>query len=295
MREELRELWKFRELLFVMVQRELKIRYKNSVIGFFWSLLNPLVTVIVLGVVFKIVFQNSVPNYVAYLLIGVLSYGFFQQSVLDATSSITSSLDLIKKIYFPREIFPLALIISNFIHFCLSILVYLVYLTVVWLVFGRSGTFPIQWTTTLIPFVMVMQLCLITGVGLYFCALNVFHGDVKYFLSIGLFLGFYLCPIVYFSENVHSIEAPVAQQRIVHLAYHTNPAAMQILAYRQLILPPPQVPKPNVRTVDDKPIFLEPVRVDWRLILINAVISVGTFLLGYRKFNAMKWKFVERP
>ncbi|MEZ5162709.1 MAG: ABC transporter permease [Fimbriimonadaceae bacterium] len=125
MRENLRELWKFRELLWAMVERELRIRYKNSFLGFFWSLLNPLVTVAVMTVVFKYLMQNSTPNFSAYVLAAYLPFLFFNMTLLDSAQSVLVSLPVVRKVYFPREILPLASIASNFIHFLLALLVFL--------------------------------------------------------------------------------------------------------------------------------------------------------------------------
>src|SRR5437762_12320126 len=103
MLSELKELWRFRELLFSMVQRELKIRYKNSFLGFLWSLLNPLLTVLVMTLVFKNVMQNQTPNLGAYILAAYLPYMFFQLCLMDSAQTIISNIQPKKKIYFPRE------------------------------------------------------------------------------------------------------------------------------------------------------------------------------------------------
>src|SRR4051812_44855333 len=124
MLNELKELWKFRELLLVMVQRDLKIRYKNSALGFFWSLLNPLLTVMVMSFVLKNFMYKGTPSISAYVLVAYLPFLFFQLSVMDAAQTILVAMPLIKKIYFPREILPLASVISNFIHFALAELVF---------------------------------------------------------------------------------------------------------------------------------------------------------------------------
>src|SRR4051812_46599541 len=105
---ELKELWRFRELLYSMVERELRIRYKNSFPGFFWSLINPLITVLVITLVFKNIIGNDTRNLGAYILAGYLPYMFFQLCLLDSAQSIIIALPIIRKIYFPREILPLA-------------------------------------------------------------------------------------------------------------------------------------------------------------------------------------------
>ncbi|RYD39626.1 MAG: ABC transporter permease, partial [Verrucomicrobiaceae bacterium] len=104
MRAELRELWRFRELLLTMVERELRIRYRNSALGILWSFLSPLATTAVLTLVFGYLAPTSgAKNFSAYILAAYLPYLFFQQSVLDSAQSVLSQVDLVKKIYFPRE------------------------------------------------------------------------------------------------------------------------------------------------------------------------------------------------
>src|SRR5436190_18848786 len=103
---ELKELWKFRELLIVMVQRDLKIRYKNSALGFLWSLLNPLITVVVMSFVLSNFMLKGAPSLSAYVLAAYLPYIFFQVCILDSAQTILVAMPLIKKIYFPREILP---------------------------------------------------------------------------------------------------------------------------------------------------------------------------------------------
>src|SRR5687767_4581183 len=105
---ELKELWKFRELLVSMVQRELKIRYKNSALGFFWSLINPLVTVLVMTFVFKFIMANDTPSFSSYILAAYLPFMFFQLAIMDSAQSVLGALPLVRKIYFPREVLPLA-------------------------------------------------------------------------------------------------------------------------------------------------------------------------------------------
>ncbi|MGQ9902620.1 MAG: ABC transporter permease, partial [Fimbriimonadales bacterium] len=108
MRELVRELWAYRELLGTLVVRELRVRYKNSVLGFFWSLLNPLATVLVMTIVFKYVMGMRIANYSAYILAAYLPWTFFQFALLDSSQTILVYMQVIRKIYFPRVLLPLA-------------------------------------------------------------------------------------------------------------------------------------------------------------------------------------------
>jgi lipopolysaccharide transport system permease protein len=290
MRGELAELWRYRELLWTVVLRELRIRYKNSYLGFFWSILNPLATVLVMTLVFKYVMGQQVKNYSAYILAAYLPYMFFQLSLLDSSQSILSQISLLKKIYFPREILPIGSVLANFVHFILAMLVFFLYLLFVWLV--NPGESPFRGTIAYLPILMAMQLCLTMGLALIISALNTFYEDIKYMLSVGLYLLFFLCPIVYFSEQVmHAPGIPEPSRGLVYTLYHLNPVAMLLAAYRKVMLAPQDVTMSRdgvVHTFDVIPL-------DWRLLGVCACVCIATLWFGYSLFNKKKWQFVERP
>lgn len=290
MKEDLKELWRYRELLWTFVIRELRIRYKNSVLGFFWSLLNPLAIVLVMTVVFKFVMGQKVPNYSAYILAAYLPFMFFQLSLMDSSQSILMHLDLLKKIYFPREILPIGAVLANFIHFSLAMGVFFIYLLIVWML--NPGDPPFRISAIFLPALMFIQLCLTLGLALFVSALNTFYEDVKYILSVGLYLLFFLCPIVYFSEQVlHASAVPEESRSLVYVLYHLNPIAMLMTAYRKILLDPQPIPSFG----ESEPRLLPNLPLDGTLLFICVLTSVGCLLFGYAFFNDKKWKFVERP
>lgn len=285
MMEELRELWRYRNLLRVMVRRELKIRYKNSVLGFFWSLINPLVTVIVMTFVFKYIMGVKVPNYSAYILAGYLPFTFFQLALMDSAQSVLGSIQLVRKIYFPREILPLTYVIANFVHLVLAIAMFFVYLAVIYL--RHPQEIPFRATVALLPLLLVINLFLAAGFSLLISALNVFYEDVKYIVGIITYLLLFLCPVMYFSEQVRYSGMFGGGGRIVYLIYHLNPIAEMVTAYRKVLLAPQAV---VARTGGTYP----PLPLDWRLLSFTAAFSVFILWYGYRTFNKLKWRFVER-
>lgn len=290
MRANLAELWRYRELLITFVLRELRIRYKNSVLGFFWSILNPLVTVMVMTVVFKFIMGQQIPNYSAYILAAYLPYMFFQLSLLDSSQSILHQITLLKKIYFPREILPIGSVLANFIHFVLAMGVFFVYLLVIWLL--NPGQVPFQITTVYLPILMLLQLALTLGLALFISALNTFYEDIKYLVSVGLYLLFFLSPIVYFSEQVrYAPGLDEAQQQTVYTIYHLNPVAMLMTAYRKVML----APQPVVMMRDGQTYDAGVLPLDWGLLGITALVCIGILFGGYAYFNRKKWEFVERP
>lgn len=283
---ELRELWRFRELLLTLVERDLRIRYKNSVLGFFWSLLNPLITVAVMTLVFQFALNNSTPNFSAYILAAYLPYLFFQMSVLDSAQSVLGALPIVRKVYFPREVLPLAGILANFIHLVLAFGVFFLYLFVVWL--SDPRVWPFSVSVLLLPIVLLINLALATGIGLLVSAANTFFEDVKYVVSVLLYLLFFLCPIMYFSENIkYSPKLAEGDAGWVYWLYHLNPMATLVTSYRKILVAPQKVDIGN-RVVD-------PLPLDWALLGATALISLGILVIGYAVFNRVKWRFVERP
>ncbi|MBI1756519.1 MAG: ABC transporter permease [Fimbriimonas ginsengisoli] len=276
MREELARLWQYRELLYSMVNRDLKVRYKNSFLGFLWSLVNPLLTVFVISYIFKTAVGNAGQNFSAYVLAAYLPYMFFSMSIMDATGSILGNISLVKKIYFPREILPLTAIISNFIHFLLALVVFFAYLLVIYILY--PGSLPFQATTIYLPFLLLISFLLAAGVGLMASALNTFYEDVKYIVGFVMQMLLFLSPIMYFAERM-SHDTP---RRYLALNL-INPIGILCNAYRKTLLAPQGA------------YGLPPLPIEWGLIAYAAGLSLVVFVAGYWVFNRFKWKFVERP
>lgn len=288
MKQNLAELWRFRELLLAMTERELRIRYKNSVLGFFWSLINPLITILVMTFVFRVILRNDTENYSVYVLAAYLPFIFLQFCLLDAAQSVITQLPVIKKVYFPREILPLSTIISNFVHFLLALGVFFGYLFVVYAVTGFEVS-PFTWKMLFLPFLLVITLALATGAALIVSALNVFYEDVKYIVNVGLYLMFFLTPILYFSENVYySLKDRGEYGELLYQIYHLNPIAMLATTYKKTLLPPGKIDVGEESLVYALPF-------DWTLFGICVFVCFATLIGGYALFNRLKWKFVERP
>lgn len=189
---------KYRYLLKELVVKNIKLQYRNSVLGMFWTFLQPLMTMIVLSIVFSKVFgRNSaeVVNYPVYLLSGRLLYEFFTQSTKRAMRSIRSNASIIKKVYVPKYIYPLSQVLSTFVTFLISLSV----LAVVILFFNIIGSNPVAITFNIfwaiIPIIILFIFCL--GVGMFLATLNVFFKDIENFYDVITLLLFYMVPIVY--------------------------------------------------------------------------------------------------
>jgi lipopolysaccharide transport system permease protein len=276
---ELAELYRFRELLWILVLRDLKVRYKNSALGFLWSLINPAVQVAVMSFVVKNFIKMEVPNLSAYIFCAFLPWSFFQLALLDTSHSLIVNERLMKKVYFPREIIPLSLVLSNLIHLLLAILVFLVYL-VVWI------HAPMQPRLALVPGLIVLELLLITGIALVVSAVSVFYEDVKYLMTVLLQVLYFAVPVMYFVEHVKNSTSNHASHGLLFKLYMLNPLVTILTTFRVWMLQPTFIPNLGIRTSSDVPIGY---------LALTAAVSLAVAIGGYALFNRMKWSFVERP
>jgi ABC-2 type transport system permease protein len=184
------DIWKYRELLGNLVRRELKVKYKNSVLGFVWTLLNPLLYLVIFTIVFSIILKNPVPRYGLLLLSGLLPFNLFSVGLTAATTSITANGPLVQKVWFPREILPLASIGANLITFFFQMTILLTGLAL----FRQTPQWSMLWL--LVP-ALILTLMIGAGLGLMLSALNVYFRDVQHFLELGLLTWFWLTPVVY--------------------------------------------------------------------------------------------------
>ncbi|MGN0448348.1 MAG: ABC transporter permease [Acutalibacteraceae bacterium] len=189
---------KYRYLLKELVVKNVKLQYRNSVLGMFWTFLQPLLTMIVLSVVFNNLFgkdSSAVVNYPVYLLSGRLLHDFYTQSTKRSMRAIRSNASIIKKVYVPKYIYPLSQVLSTFVTFLISLIV----LAVVIFFFNIIKVHPItiSWQVIFVFIPIVVLFFLSLGVGMILCTLDVFFKDVENFYDVFTLLLFYLTPIVY--------------------------------------------------------------------------------------------------
>ena len=228
----LRETWAYRDLLRNLVVRDLKTRYKRSVLGFAWSFLNPLFMVMIFTVVFTVIARaQNVPNYPLFALCGLLAWNFLAGSVSGAARSIVGNAHLIDKVYFPRELLPISVVFSNLINFVLSLIVFFVLL----LLFRV----PLSWWVLSLPVIIAVQFVLVVGLALIVAALNVFYRDVEHVLDVGLLAWFFLTPIFWELELLpNKLPLPWGDGGIDIwlLEYRLNPMASLVTDYRYILL-----------------------------------------------------------
>ena len=224
-----REMLRYRELIYNLVASDLKARYKNSALGFVWSMLNPLGMMIVFTLVFGFLTPGvKIENYPLFLLCGLLPWNFFAASVNASLYSVVGNANLVKKVYFPREVLPIAAVLSQLTNFLLAFVVLFVALVVF-----RSNFSPWLW---MLPLVIAIQTLFTIGVALILSTLNVFYRDTVMIMEVVMLAWFFLTPVVY---SVNLLPNTVMVGNIVlhpqRLIYILNPMASLIAIYRDLL------------------------------------------------------------
>ncbi|MBX2997406.1 MAG: ABC transporter permease [Caldilineaceae bacterium] len=257
----------YRFLIYNLVMRDLKARYRNSVLGFLWSLLNPLGMMVVFTVVATVLFRDqTIENYPIFLLAGILPWNFFTASVMTGTNSVVSNGHLIKKIYFPTEVLPISAILANLVNFLLALTVLFAAIIVLRVPFS-----PWLW---LLPVVILIHTLFALGVVFFLSTLQVYYHDTLIVMDVVLLAWFFLTPVFYsasmlpVSYTVWGITLDVRR-----LFYILNPMASLINMYRDLLY--------------------GGTRTDLDFFLRTAVTAVIVFLAGYWFFIRYSGNFSE--
>ncbi|MDD1711067.1 MAG: ABC transporter permease [Methanoregulaceae archaeon] len=246
----------YRDLISILTVSDLRVKYQSSVLGFAWSLVNPLLMMLVLYVVFSNVFHMSENQYALYILIGIVSWRFLQNGSSAAMSSIVGKPGLVTKVYIPRQILVLSSVLSVFISSLLEFLVLICLLVA----FGV----PISFTVLLFPFVHLLFLFLLYGLSLGLASLYVYYRDLNQIWEVLLQAGFFLCPIVYPLSTIPEQYLPI---------YMLNPITDLITIYRDIFLYG-QLPSPAT-------------------IAIVVISGVILFSIGRLLFDKLERRFAE--
>jgi ABC-2 type transport system permease protein len=188
--QRLRDVWAYRELLRNLIRKELKIKYKNSVLGFAWTLLNPALYLVVFSIVFKVILNSGVDYFAVFLLSGLLAWNLFASSLSGSTAAITGNAQLVQKVWMPREVLAIAPIGAALMHFFFQLTVLIGAL----LIFQR----PIDWAGIPLLFVaLAVLLLLCVALGIALSAINVYLRDTQHLLELVLLAWFWFSAIVY--------------------------------------------------------------------------------------------------
>lgn len=253
----LKEIWDYRSMIASLVKRDLRGRYKGSVLGFFWTFLNPLLQLLVYTFVFSIVMRAGIEDYYLFLFVALVPWVYFSTSVDGGTGCIISQVSLVNKIYFPREVLPIAHVLSQLINMLLS---YLVVITVL-IISGKGVNISVWWC---IPIVIFQETLLAFGLVLLFSSISVFFRDLRFIISIFMLAWQFMSPVMYSVDMV-----PDKLKKL----YYLNPMTPIIDAYRSVFYYK-QVP-------------------DMRTFLLGTVMGIVTLIIGWCVFGKLKKKFAE--
>ena len=245
-----------RDLLYILVVRDIKLRYKRSMLGLAWSLLNPLAQLLVFQFVFGVLLESNVPHFATFLFTGILVWTWFQSSLLAATEAIVGNRELIKRPTFPTPLLPLIAISSEMIHFLLAIPVLLLVLI--------FDDVPLTGTVLALPLIMLVQFILTLSLAYLVAIFQVSFGDTKYLLGIILHLLFFSTGIFFDINQISSTYQPLL---------YLNPMTHLVGAYRDILL------------TGQLPAFDS--------LLLLTLLALGILWLGYRSFLKASYHFVE--
>lgn len=188
------QLLRYRDLVWYLVGRDLKVRYRRSAIGFLWTMLQPLLTMVVLTVVFSNIFRFEIPNFPVYALAGILFWNFFSQSIVASMNSLKNNSGLLRKLPLPKAVFPVATVISGLVNLLFA----LVPLLGILLITGH----PLRPALLFLPISILLAALFTLGAGLLLSPFAAFFSDVVELVTVMLTLGMYLTPVFYPKEIV---------------------------------------------------------------------------------------------
>lgn len=253
-----RNIFRYRGLVYAFLVRGFKAKYKNSFLGIFWSLLNPLFNVLIFSFVFTVIFKTGIKDYPLYLLCAVFPWNFFNSALLNSVVSIVEDSFFVKNVHFPLEIVPLAVSAVNFVNFLIELTVLLIFLAF-W------GRWPGAAMWFYLPVLVFTELILVSGLAVLFSGLFVLFRDVNFILNFFLRLFFYFVPVVYAMELV-----PLKW----HFLYLLNPLAVIVDGFTRVFFfnTPPDIPRMGLALAE------------------SGVIFIFCFWV----FNKMRWRIPER-
>jgi|SRR6266545_1128856 ABC-2 type transport system permease protein len=266
------------ELLAELVRKDLKVKYKNSALGFVWSMANPLLYLAVFSLVFSVFLRNGVQNFAVLFMSGLLVWNFFNLATLSATGAVVGNANLVRKVRFPRIVLPLASVGFAGVHFVLQMLVFFVFLIPFY-----PDAFGVQlWL--LLP-ALAVAATFTVAMSLLASSLNVRYRDVEHLLEIALLAWFWLTPIVY---QVTLVRARLAEGGLLWLfrVYMANPMTAVVVAMQRAIYNHPVVDGQEILPADGYSFYLQ-----W--LGVAAVISLALLGAGLWTFRRLQANFAE--
>ena len=251
-----KDLYDYRELLKTNIKKEIRGKYKGSWLGVLWTFLNPLLMLAVYAFVFPYILRVNVENYTIFMIVALIPWTFFTTAVQTGTGCVVANGNILKKVYFPREIIPISITTSQLVNFLITCLIMFVFIIFSGVGFSKH--------ILLLPIIIIVQYVLTLAINFLLSAITVFVHDVDHFVSVALTLGFYANPIVYLSSML-----PAKFQ----WAMAVNPMAVMVEAYRAVLF------------YHEMPNF--------RLFGIWTVLSFVLLAVNYLIFKKLEKSFVE--
>ena len=254
--EAIKNIYKYRELLKTNVKKEIRGKYKNSIVGVLWSFLNTVLQIIVYAVVFQVILKNPKEHYVVFLCAGLIPWNFFSTSLSRGAFTFIENGNIIKKVYFPREIMPISIVTSEAINFMIS--------TIIILGFAIGEGLGVSYYIVFYPIILIIQYIFTLGVTFIVSSISVYIRDLQHLIGVALQLLFYATPIVFASEAI-----PNSLRWIINI----NPMAYIINAYRD--------------------IFYNQTMPDFTMLTLILIFSITLCIIGYMIFHKLQKGFAE--
>ena len=255
-RQRLLNSWKYKDLLKQLVMRDIKLKYRRSFLGYLWSVLNPLLVMIVMTVVFSTMFSRNIENFPVYLFCGQLMFNFMNTSTNQAIFSITGNAALLKKTYVPKYIFTVSKITSGLVDFFFSLGALII------VMIATRAKFTL--CMLLIPFVALQLYVFCIGLGMFLAQANVFFRDIQYIYNAATTAWLYLTPIFYPLESL--------PEKLIWIVKHLNPMYFYVGQFRDLVYYG-QIPGPKI-------------------MFAGCVTAVLMLLIGIKSFLRTQHKFI---
>lgn len=253
----LKEIYAYRQMIYSLVKRDLRGRYKGSALGFLWTFINPLLQLIVYTIVFSVIMKTGIEKYYLFLFVALVPWLFFSTCLTGGASCIMAQQDMVKKIYFPREVLPISYIISQFVNMLLTFLIIFAVIVV-------SGIGINAEALLYLPIIMAVEFILALGIAMLVSALTVYFRDLEYILGIISMIWMYLTPIIYSVEQV---------PKEIMSIFNINPMTPIVIAYRDILY---YKRIPEIATLGHA-----------------AILGIVILIIGCYAFNRLKRHFAE--
>jgi ABC-2 type transport system permease protein len=253
----IKKIFFYRNVLLDMAIRELRAKYSGSKLGIWWAVITPLILAVSINFIFSRVFKVNIPNYILFVLSGILPWIFFSNTLSEVTNSFIVNTSTLKQAIFPREFIPLSTILANFLNFFIGFLIILPLFIIL--------NFKVITVLPFLIFPLIFHLIFIIGLGLLFSCLNVFSRDLSHLLSIGLMIWFWITPIFYSLDML-----PFPYRWICLL----NPVSYYVILYRQILYKAEIPPLP--------------------ILGLSFLIALISFLIGYSVFLKKEAELLKR-